>query len=130
MSQQPGNVHLCIEEGEWSQWLHEILSPHVAELVVYRAQWAPGSKSDQRDADGLSERMRTGKVGVPVYKDRKQFGALREASRRYTMLTRDQVRVKRRLPKRPELLAVFVHGHTHLARAHPLAAARQRSPLH
>ncbi len=97
LSQQPGNVHLCIEEGEWSQWLHEILSPHVAELVVYRAQWAPGSKSDQRDADGLSERMRTGKVGVPVYKDRKQFSALREASRRYTMLTRDQARVKSRI---------------------------------
>ena len=68
LSQQPGNVHLCIEEGEWSQWLHEILSPQVAELVVHRAQWSPGAKSDRRDADGLSERMRTGKVGVPVYK--------------------------------------------------------------
>ena len=97
LSQQPGNVHLCIEEGEWSQWLHEILSPHVTELVVHRAQWSPGAKSDRHDADGLSERMRTGKVGVPVYKDRKQFGALREASRRYTMLTRDQARVKSRI---------------------------------
>lgn len=97
LSQQPGNVHLCIEEGEWSQWLHEILSPHVAEFVVHRAQWAPGAKSDRHDADGLSERMRTGKIGVPVYKDRKQFSALREASRRYTMLTRDQARVKSRI---------------------------------
>ena len=65
LSQQPGNVHLCIEEGEWSQWLHEILSPHVAELVVYRARWAPGSKSDKHDADDLSERIRTGKIGCP-----------------------------------------------------------------
>lgn len=97
LSQQPGDVHLCIEEGEWSQWLHEILSPHVAELVVYRAQWRPGSKSDRHDADDLSERIRTGKVGVPVYKDRKQFSALREASRRYAMLTRDQARVKSRI---------------------------------
>ena len=97
LSQQPGRVHLCIEEGEWSQWLHEILGPRVAELVVYRAQWSPGSKSDRHDADGLSERMRTGKVGVPVFKDRKQFSALREASRRYTMLTRDQARVKSRI---------------------------------
>ena len=97
VSQQPGQVHLCIEEGEWSQWLHEILSPHVAELVVYRAKWTPGMKSDRRDADGLSERMRTGRVGTPVYKDRKQFVALREASRRYTMLTHDQARVKNRI---------------------------------
>lgn len=38
LKQQPGSLHLCIEEGEWSQWLYEILSPHVAELVVYRGQ--------------------------------------------------------------------------------------------
>jgi transposase len=97
MAQQPGNVHLCIEEGEWSQWLHEILSPHVAELVVYRARWTPGSKSDQHDADDLSERIRTGKVGCPVFKDRKQFAVLREAARSYGMLTRDQARVKSRI---------------------------------
>ncbi|NIP97069.1 MAG: IS110 family transposase [Akkermansiaceae bacterium] len=48
LKQQPGNLHLCIEEGEWSQWLYEILSPHVAELVVYRGQWQPGPKSDAR----------------------------------------------------------------------------------
>jgi len=97
MAQQPGNVHLCIEEGEWSQWLHEILSPHVAELVVYRARWTAGSKSDQHDADDLSERIRTGKVGCPVFKDRKQFTVLREAARSYGMLTRDQARVKSRI---------------------------------
>jgi hypothetical protein len=37
VKQQPGNLHLCIEEGEWSQWLYEILSPHVAEL----GEWGP-----------------------------------------------------------------------------------------
>jgi transposase len=97
ISQQPGNCHLCIEESEWSGWLHEILSPHLAEFVVYRPKWRPGSKSDRHDADDLSERMRTGKVGVPVYKDLKQFAILREASRSHSMLTRDQVRVKTRI---------------------------------
>ena len=58
ITQQPGNVHLCIEEGEWSEWLHEILAPHVAEFVVYRPGWRPGSKSDRHDADDLSERTR------------------------------------------------------------------------
>ena len=97
LSQQPGNLHLCIEESEWSGWLYEILSPNVAEFVVYRPKWRPGPKSDKHDADDLSERMRTGKVGVPVYKDRKQFALLREASRGHSMLTRDQVRVKTRI---------------------------------
>ena len=36
LEQIPGKVHLCIEESEWSQWLYEILSPHVSEMVVYR----------------------------------------------------------------------------------------------
>lgn len=30
LQQTPGHLHLCLEEGEWSGWLHEILSPHVA----------------------------------------------------------------------------------------------------
>ena len=29
-----GDVHLCLEEGTQSAWLHEILSPHTCELVV------------------------------------------------------------------------------------------------
>lgn len=97
ITQQPGNCHLCIEESEWSGWLYEILSPHLAEFVVYRPKWKPGSKSDKHDADDLSERMRTGKVGVPVYKDLKEFAFLREASRSHGMLTRDQARVKTRI---------------------------------
>ncbi len=30
----PGNLHLIIEEGTHSSWLHEILSPHVQEMAV------------------------------------------------------------------------------------------------
>jgi hypothetical protein len=29
----PGRVHLCVEEGTQSAWLHELLSPHVEELA-------------------------------------------------------------------------------------------------
>jgi hypothetical protein len=39
LQQIPGHLHLCIEESEWSQWLCEILSPYVAELVVYQSGW-------------------------------------------------------------------------------------------
>ena len=97
LKQLPGNLHLCIEEGEWSQWLYEILSPHVAELVVYRSEWKPGVKSDAIDAHGLAEKLRTGTVGRPVYKDAKRFTALREHARAYAMVTRDVARVKSRI---------------------------------
>ena len=97
LQQIPGNLHLCIEEGEWSQWLHQILSPHVAELVVHRSQWKPGLKSDAIDAYGLAEKLRTGQIDRPVYKDARLFPALRDRARTYTMLTRDVARVKSRL---------------------------------
>jgi transposase len=92
-----GDLHLCIEEGEWSQWLYEILSPRVAELVVYRGEWKPGQKSDAIDAHGLAEKLRTGGIKRPVYKDAKLFTALRDRARTYTMVTRDVARVKSRL---------------------------------
>ena len=30
----PGSLHLCMEEGTLAAWLHEVLEPHVMELVV------------------------------------------------------------------------------------------------
>lgn len=52
-----GKLHVCIEEGTWSEWLYEILSPHVVELVVYQNEWTPGAKSDAIDAHGLAEKL-------------------------------------------------------------------------
>jgi len=97
LQQLSGTLHLCLEEGEWSQWLYEILSPHVAELVVYRGEWKPGQKSDAIDAHGLAEKLRTGRIDRPVYKDGRLFTALRDRARTYTMVTRDVARVKSRL---------------------------------
>lgn len=96
LQQLAGRLHLCLEESEWSQWLYEILSPHVAELVVYRGEWKPGQKSDAIDAHGLAEKLRTGRIDRPVYKAR-LFTALRDRARTYTMVTRDVARVKSRL---------------------------------
>ena len=45
LAQIPGQLHVCLEEGEWSAWLHEILEPRVAELVVEQPQSKTGSKS-------------------------------------------------------------------------------------
>ena len=38
LAQIPGQLHVCLEEGEWSAWLHEILEPHVAEIVVLKVR--------------------------------------------------------------------------------------------
>ena len=92
-----GRLHVCIEEGTWSEWLYEILSPHVVELVVYQNQWRPGPKSDAIDAQGLAEKLRTGQAGSGVFKSAERYRRLREWARVYQALNRDLVRVKNRL---------------------------------
>jgi hypothetical protein len=87
-----------VEEGELPQWRVEVLSPHVAEVVVVRGERRVGAKNDRLDAYGLAERLRTGQLGRAVFKDAgTQFRALREAVRVYQMVTQDLVRTKNRV---------------------------------
>ncbi len=97
LEQIPGTLHLCVEEGEWSQWLYEILSPHVAKMVVVWAESKRGAKSDAIDARGLAERLRTGRLGRVVYKAAREYGRLRELARVYGLLTRAVARTKNRI---------------------------------
>ena len=85
--------HLVLEEGTQSGWLHEILSPHVDELVVLQATQAPvGQKSDERDAFALAEALRVGNFGRRVFKAPGRFARLRAIAHTYTTLDRDLVR--------------------------------------
>lgn len=93
----PGRKHLCLEEGTQSQWLSEILSPHVHELAVIWPEKKPGNKNDKLDAVGLAERMRTGSVGKKTYKAPKEFTVIRQLARCYNMITSDVVRTKNRI---------------------------------
>ena len=73
-----GRNHLCLEEGTQSAWLYEILSPHVAELVVTHVSESRGQKSDEVDALGLAEQLRIGAIKCSVFKAPGQFSRLRE----------------------------------------------------
>ena len=66
-----------MEEGTLSQWLHEVLEPHVDELVVTGVgKKSRGPKSDKQDAFRLAEQLRIGAIERRVYKGRGQFGRL------------------------------------------------------
>ncbi len=97
LKQQPGRLHLCLEESEWAHWLWEILSPHVAEMVVVHGERTRGSKSDAIDADGLAERIQTGRVNRPVFKAPRRYAKLRELARVYRAVLGDVTRTKNRL---------------------------------
>ena len=87
-----GPLHVCVEEGEWGEWISEILTPWVARLVVCRPQARRGPKSDACDARELAERLRTNRTGPPVYKPSVEWARLREAVRLESKLTQDLTR--------------------------------------
>ena len=74
----PRPRHLCVEEGTHAGWLHEVLLPHVEELVVAGVDHSRGPKSDKRDAFGLAEALRVGAIKTRVYKGLGEFRQLRE----------------------------------------------------
>ena len=45
-----GELHVCVEEGEWSEWVVEILSPWVDRVVSCTAPGRRGPRSDAMDA--------------------------------------------------------------------------------
>jgi len=92
-----GPLHVCVEEGEWGEWISEILTPWVARLVVCRPQARRGPKSDAVDARELAERLRTNRTGPPVYKPSSEWARLQEAVRLESKLTQDLTRTKLRL---------------------------------
>ncbi|MFQ5528705.1 MAG: transposase [Thermoanaerobaculia bacterium] len=117
LAQIPGQLHVCLEEGEWSAWLHEILEPHVAEIVVEQPQKKTGSKSDAIDARDLAEHLRTGQIETEVYKAPRRFTKLRELARTYDRLTEDSGRARNRLRSVYRRRAVPYPGHGLAAQA-------------
>jgi len=93
-----GRLHLCLEEGELSGWLHELLEPHVEEVVVTVPRPTKGrSKDDLRDAFSRAEELRRGAITTRVYKAPVHMMALKSAVRAYSMAVRDLSRAKNRL---------------------------------
>lgn len=92
-----GNRRLCLEEGTLAEWLHEVLEPHVAELVVTGVRKSRGEKSDKHDAFGLAEQLRIGSFETRVYKGRGKLRRLGCLAKAYGFVVGDVVRVKNRL---------------------------------
>jgi hypothetical protein len=86
-----------MEEGTQAAWLVEILSPHVAKVVVAHVTESRGQKSDEHDAFGLAERLRAGTVTASVHKKVGSFAMLRQLVKAHQMIVQDTVRVQNRI---------------------------------
>jgi transposase len=94
----PGNRRLVLEEGTQSEWLSQVLRPHVQELVVMVPQKkdARRTKSDFEDAFARAEDLRRNAIDTAVYKPSMAALPLRDAVRLYTVFTIDSTRAKNR----------------------------------
>src|SRR4029077_15586004 len=95
-----GSLHGTFEEGTWAAWLHDLLKPHVSEVLVCDPRknnlGKIGNKNDRHDARELAELLYRNKI-QPVYHGEQGLRTLKELARSYLTITRDLTRVMTRL---------------------------------
>ena len=93
-----GTIHVAFEEGTQAQWLHDLIAPLVARVVVCdrRGERRHANKNDLSDADELSEQLRRGGLRA-VYHGNAHRVRLKELTRAYQNLVEDATRVMLRL---------------------------------
>jgi len=79
----PGHLHVCMEEGEQSAWLYEVLEPHVEELVVTVPRATRGVKERPSGRLDARRELRMGAVAKRIYKAPRHLAALRNAASGY-----------------------------------------------
>ncbi len=116
-----GTVSVTFEEGTSAAWLHDLLKPHVAHLVVCdprkNALLKDGSKSDRIDARKLAELLRGNQLHS-VYHGEHGVRTLKELGRSYQTLTKDITRVMSRIKALYRSWAIPCSGTTVYAPRH------------
>src|SRR6202163_1475027 len=95
-----GSVQVSLEEGTCAAWLHDLLKPHVTEVLVCNprknALLKMGNKNDRIDARKLADLLRCGLLS-PVYHGENGVRTLKELARSYLTITKDLSQVMNRL---------------------------------
>jgi hypothetical protein len=95
-----GNVHATFEEGTWAAWLHGLLKPRVAKLVVCdprrNALLQEGNQNDRVDARKLAELLHNNQLRS-VYHGDHGLRTLKELVRSYLTITQDLTRIMSRV---------------------------------
>ena len=95
-----GSLHVTLEEGTCAAWLHDLLKPHVTEVLVCNprknALLKVGNKSDRIDARKLADLLHGGHLWS-VYHGENGVRTLKELARSYLTVTKDLTQVMNRL---------------------------------
>jgi transposase len=118
-----GTLSLTFEEGTSAGWLHDLLKPHVSQLVVCDPRKAAllkeGNKSDRVDARKLAELLRTNQL-KPVYHGEHGIRTLKELGRSYLTVSKDITRTMNRIKSLYRSWAIPCPGTTVYAPRHRL----------
>ena len=91
-----GDLSLTFEEGTWSAWLYDLLTPYVPKIIVCdprrNALLKEGSANDRIDARKLAELLRL-KSLRSVYHGENGLRTLKEGARAYLTISKDLARV-------------------------------------
>src|SRR6266849_4053418 len=94
------SLHVTFEEGTCAAWLHDLLKPHVTQVLVCdprkNALLKVGNKSDRIDSRKLAELLRSNLLRS-VYHENTGIQTVKELARSYMTITRDLTRVMVRL---------------------------------
>ncbi len=114
---------ISYEEGTSAAWLHDLLKPHVSQLLVCDPRKAAllkeGNKSDRIDARKLAELLRTNQL-KPVYHGEHGIRTLKELGRSYLTVTKDLTRTMSRIKSLYRSWAIPCPGTTVQAPRHRL----------
>src|ERR1019366_7685545 len=95
-----GSLHVTLEEGTCAAWLHDLLKPHVTQVLVCDPRKntliKTENKNDRIDACKLAELLYLDKLHA-VYHGETGIRPLKELARSYRALTRDTTRGTNRL---------------------------------
>jgi hypothetical protein len=79
-----GSLHVTFEEGTWASWLHDLLKPHVTQVLVCDTRKTGlgenQNRNDREDARGLARRLYRGEL-ESVYHGEQGLRTLRELAR-------------------------------------------------
>ncbi|MGB2670143.1 MAG: transposase [Candidatus Acidiferrum sp.] len=95
-----GSLQVTFEEGTCAAWLHDLLKPHVTQVLVCdprkNALLKVGNKNDRIDARKLAELLRSNLLRS-VFHENTGLRTMKELARGYMTITKDLTRVMVRL---------------------------------
>jgi hypothetical protein len=87
-----GSLHVTFEEGTCAAWLHDLLKPHVTQVLVCDPRknvlLKVGNKGDRIDSRKLAELLRSNLLRS-VYHEQAGVRTVKELARSYLTITKD-----------------------------------------